>query len=153
MTVRGVDVVDGLALLILRIGLIWFIFLWAIHKIIAPVQYQNLARYFDGVDISLLQVHGLGAVQILICVLALLGIFRHFSYGALALMHLFTVSRRWEGIFDPFSVNDDGFPVNRNQVIDLAVLGAFIALILLIHRDHFSLSAWFRSKGMTSRWV
>ena len=114
MTPRRVNAIDGLALLILRIGLVWFIFLWAIHKIIAPVQYQSLVRYIDGVDISLSQVHGLGAAQILICALALLGIFRYFSYGALALMHLFTVTRRWEGIFDPFTVNEDGFPVNRN---------------------------------------
>ena len=43
---------DGLALLILRLGLAWFIFLWAAHKLITPGQYQQLARHFDKVDVS-----------------------------------------------------------------------------------------------------
>ena len=141
---------DGLALLILRCGLVWFIFLWAAHKLITPGQYQDLARNIDGVDLGLGQVHLIGAVQIAICALALLGIFRPFSYGALLLMHAFTVSRRWERFLDPFAVNDRGFPVNRNPVIDLAVLGALIALVLLIHRDHFSLGAWLKRRASTA---
>ncbi len=147
------DKLDALAVLILRIGLVWFIFLWAIHKIITPAQYQNLARHFDKVDLSLVQVYGLGALQILVCLLAAVGIFRYFSYGALALMHLFTVSRRWERFLDPFAVNENGFPINRNPVIDLAVLGAFIALILLVRRDHFSLGAWLRRRRPGHWWL
>jgi len=72
------------------------------------------------------------------------GLFRLISYSGLAIMHFFTLTRRWEGFFDPFALNDRGFPIHRNQVIDLAVMGAFIALILLIHRDHFSVGGWLR---------
>lgn len=144
---------DGLALLILRLGLVWFMFLWAIHKIITPAQYQNLARHFDGVDVSLLQVYGIGAAQITLCVLAALGMFRYASYGALLVMHFFTVTRRWEQFIDPFAINDKGFPINRNPVIDLAVLGALIALVLLIHRDHFSVAGWLRRKGWNRWWM
>ncbi|WP_226780083.1 hypothetical protein [Oceaniglobus trochenteri] len=135
---------DALALLILRLGLAWFIFLWAAHKFITPGQYQQLASHFDKVDVSTLQVQIIGGVQIALCVLAALGLFRLLSYFGLALMHLYTVTRRWEGFFDPFALNDKGFPINRNQVIDLAVLAAFAALILLIPRDHFSLGGWLR---------
>lgn len=142
---------DGAALLILRLGLAWFIFLWAAHKIITPGQYQQLARHFDEVEVSLAQVYAMGGAQILICVLAALGIFRFAAYGGLLVMHFFTVTRRWEKFFDPFALNDRGFPINRNAVIDLAVLGAMIALILLIRRDHLSLGAWIaRRKGR--RW-
>ena len=141
-TLRPQDRLDGLALLVLRLGLAWFMFLWAAHKVITPGQYQNLARHFDGVDVSLAQVYAMGGVQIALCVLVVIGVFRYFSYGSLLVMHFFTVTRRWEGFFDPFAVNDRGFPVNRNQVIDLAVLGAFIALVLLIRRDHFSIGGW-----------
>ena len=145
------DKQDGAALLILRLGLIWFIFLWAAHKLITPGQYQDLARNVDGVEVSLGQVYGMAAVQIAICVLALIGAFRLFSYGGLLVMHFFTVTRRWEGFFDPFAVNKHGFPIHRNQVIDLAVLAAFIALVLLIRRDHFSLGGWLaRQRGF--RW-
>ena len=137
------DRLDGLALLILRLGLAWFIFLWAAHKIITPGQYQQLARHFDKVDLSLVQVYVVGGAQIVLCILVALGLFRVFSYSALGIMHLFTVLRRWERFIDPFAVNAKGFPINRNPVIDLAVLAAFIALVLLIRRDHFSLGAWF----------
>jgi len=120
ITLSPQDKLDGLALLVMRLGLAWFIFLWAAHKVITPKQYQNLARHFDGVDVSLTQVYVLGGVQIALCVLVAVGLFRYVSYGSLLVMHFFTVTRRWEGFFDPFAVNDRGFPVNRNQVIDLA---------------------------------
>ena len=148
MTIQ--DRKDAIALLILRLGLAWFIFLWAAHKIITPAQYQNLARNFDGVDVSITQIYAAAGVQVLLCVLAAVGLFRLFSYGGLLVMHFFTVTRRWEGFFDPFALNDRGFPIHRNQVIDLAVLAAFIALILLIRRDHFSLGGWLdRHRGQT----
>jgi hypothetical protein len=133
---------EGAGLLVLRAGLVWFMFLWAIHKVITPKQYQQLAKWIDGVDVSFAQIYGMAAVQLLVCALAIIGIFRYFSYSALLVMHFFTVTRRWERFFDPFAVNDKGFPVNRNPVIDLAVLGALIALVLLIKRDNWSLGGW-----------
>lgn len=152
-TLRPQDRLDGLALLVLRLGLAWFMFLWAAHKVITPGQYQNLARHFDGVDVSLAQVYAMGGVQIALCVLVVIGVFRYFSYGSLLVMHFFTVTRRWEGFFDPFAVNDRGFPVNRNQVIDLAVLGALIALVLLIRRDHFSIGGWLARHDRARWWM
>lgn len=147
------DRLDGLALLILRLGLVWFIFLWAAHKIITPAQYQSLARNIDGVEISLSQVYLAGGVQIVLCLIAALGMFRYFSYGSLLVMHFFTVLRRLEGFLDPFAVNERGFPVNRNQVIDLAVLAAFIALVLLIRRDHFSIGGWLARHDRPRWWM
>ncbi|MBC7131866.1 MAG: hypothetical protein H5U16_02005 [Roseovarius sp.] len=144
---------DGLALLLLRLGLAWFIFVWAAHKIITPGQYQSLARHFDGVEVSLTQVWLIGGVQIALCALVALGVLRYFSYGSLLLIHFFTVTRRWEGFLDPFALSDRGFPVNRNQVIDLAVLAAFIALVLLIPRDHFSIGGWRARRGRGRWWA
>lgn len=132
------------ALLILPLGLAWFMFLWAVRKVITPGQYQALARHFDKVDLSLPQIYLAGGVQIALCLMVALGIFRYASYGALAVMHFYTLTRRWEGFLDPFAVNDKGFPINRNQVIDLAVMAAFIALVLLNARDHWSLGGWMR---------
>lgn len=101
---------DGAATLILRLGLVWLIFLWAAHKIITPGQYQGLARHHDGVDMSLALIYGVAGVQILICVLALVGVLRLFSYGGLLVMHFFTVSRRWEGFVDPSRLTTGAFP-------------------------------------------
>jgi uncharacterized membrane protein YphA (DoxX/SURF4 family) len=147
------DKLDALAVLVLRLGLAWFIFLWAAHKIITPGQYQDLARNIDKIDVSLSQVYLAGGAQIVLCLLVALGVLRYFSYGSLLIMHFFTVTRRWEGFFDPFAVNDRGFPVNRNQVIDLAVLAAFIALVLLIRRDHFSVGGWLARHDRARWWM
>ena len=147
------DHLDGLALLILRFGLAWFIFLWAAHKLITPKQYQNLARYYDSVDVSLTQVYTIGSLQILLCILVIAGIFRYFSYTSLLIMHFFTVTRRWDSFFDPFALNERGFPIHRNQVIDLAVLAAFIALVLLIRHDHYSIGAWLTRRGRGKWWL
>ena len=57
-------------------------------------------------------------------------------------MHAFTINRGKDRFFDPFALNDRGFPVNRNMMIDLVVMGAFLAPILLTHREHFSLGGW-----------
>ncbi len=142
---------DAAALLILRLGLAWFMFLWAAHKVITPKQYQFLAKNFDGVDLSMSQIYLAGGVQIVLCLMVVLGIFRFGSYGALAVMHFYTLTRRWEGFFDPFAINGKGFPINRNQVIDLAVMAAFIALLLMIARDHWSVGGTLRRK-IGARW-
>jgi len=144
---------DGAALLIMRVGLAWFIFLWAAHKVITPKQYQTLARHFDGVDVSFAQIYGMAAFQIAVCILVALGMFRIFSYSALLVMHFFTVTRRWEKFFDPFALSERGFPINRNAVIDLAVLGAMIALILLIRRDHLSVGGWMERRRGVRWWM
>lgn len=93
------------------------------------------------------------ALLILLCILVAIGIFRYFSYTSLLIMHFFTLPRRWEGFFDPFALNTRGFPINRNQVIDLAVFAAFIALVLLIRHDHYSVSAWAARKGRGKWWL
>ncbi|MBB5721358.1 hypothetical protein FHS72_000965 [Loktanella ponticola] len=137
---------DAAAVFILRIGLAWFIFLWAAHKIITPGQYQGLVRNYEGIEISFAQIYATAGFQIALCVLTAIGALRLMSYSGLAVMHFFTVTRRWDGFFDPFALNERGFPINRNQVIDLAVLAAFVALILLINRDHFSVGGWLRKR-------
>ncbi|MEL6598360.1 MAG: hypothetical protein AAGJ92_03280 [Pseudomonadota bacterium] len=147
------DRLDATATLVLRLGLVWFMFVWAFNKILTPGQYQQLVRHFDGVEISTTQVLVVAAIQCAICLLAAIGIGRLLSYGTLLIMHFFTVTRRWEKFLAPFEINDRGFPINRNAVIDLAVLGAFIALVLLIRRDHFSLGGWLtRKRGMWKIW-
>ena len=144
---------DALAVFLLRVGLIWFLFLWAIHKILATGQYQSLARNFDKVEIDATTVQLIGAAQIFVLFLALIGIFRPFTYGAMALTHAFTVSRQWDRYIDPFAINDRGFPINRNVSVSAAVMCAFVVLILLIHRDHFSIGGWLKRHWENKWWL
>lgn len=132
---------DALALLILRLGLSWFLFVWAVNKIIEPGQYVRIWGYFHGIDIGANLPYFMGSAQILICVLAAFGLWRFWSYGLLFLMHLVTVIVIFQSLIAPFVI-EDNFPVNRNSSIALAALAGFAALWLLRHRDHWSLDEW-----------
>ncbi len=144
---------DAIAVLLLRAGLVWFLFLWAIHKLLATSQYQSLARNFDKVEIDATTVQLIGVAQLIVLFLALIGIFRPFTYGAMALMHAFTVSRQWERYIDPFAISERGFPINRNVSVSAAVMCAFIVLILLIHRDRYSIGAWLQQRVGNKWWL
>lgn len=130
---------DALACLLLRFGLGWFIFVWAVNKILAPQQYQQLARHFDSLDLGQAQVLGIAALQIALCLMVFAGWKRIFSYAGLFAIHAYTVSRQWEKYIAPFEINEHGFPINRNVTDSLAVLFAMAALWLFRHRDHWSL--------------
>jgi hypothetical protein len=135
----------------LRIGCAWFIFVWAANKVFAPQQYVKLAKYFDGIDLGLTQVYAIAGIQIVICLLVFVGLGRIVSYGALAAMHGFTIFRQWPQYLDPFLVNDDGFPVNRNVTVALCAFLAMLALWLLRHRDHWSLDVMLARRKSANR--
>jgi putative oxidoreductase len=136
---------DALALLILRLGLTWFLFVWAVNKIIEPGQYVRIWGYFHGIDIGANLPYFMGSAQILICILAALGLWRIWSYGLLFLMHLVTVIVIFQSLIAPFVI-EDNFPVNRNSSIAIAALAGFAALWFLRHRDHWSLDEWLAAK-------
>jgi uncharacterized membrane protein YphA (DoxX/SURF4 family) len=141
---------DALGLLLLRLGLAWFLFVWAVNKIIEPGQYVRIWGYFHGLDIGANLPYFMGGVQILICIAAALGLWRSVSYGLLFAMHLVTVIVILPILAAPFVI-EDNYPVNRNNAIALAALGGFAAIWLLRHRDHWSLDAWLaRRKAMKS---
>ena len=133
---------DAIGLFLLRIGCAWFIFVWAVNKFTAPGQYAFVVKRFDGLDVVEWQVFAIGAVQILVCLMVFAGLFRTWSYAALAVIHGGTLFRIWERLIEPFAVNDKGFPVNRNSAVALAVFLAMVALWLLRHRDRWSVDHW-----------
>ena len=141
---------EALGLLLLRIGCAWFIFVWAVNKIFAPLQYQKLAKFFDSIDLGLWQVYAIAAVQIVICLLVFAGWARIVSYAALAAMHGFSIFRQWPQYLAPFEINDNGFPVNRNITVALCAFLAMLGLWLLRHRDHWSLDVLLAARRKNS---
>lgn len=141
---------EALGLLLLRIGCAWFIFVWAVNKIFAPLQYQKLAKFFDSIDLGLWQVYAIAAVQIVICLLVFAGWARIVSYAALTAMHGFSIFRQWPQYLAPFEINDNGFPVNRNITVALCAFLAMLALWLLRHRDHWSLDVLLAARRKNS---
>lgn len=138
---------DALALLILRIGCAWFIFVWAVNKVLSPGQYQQLAQHFDKISLDETQVLLIAAAQIVICVCVFIGWARLYTYGLLAIIHGYTVYREWPKYLNPFEINDNGFPINRSVSVSLCALLAMVALWLLRHRDHWSVDAAIRGKS------
>ena len=132
---------EAIGLLILRLGLAWFIFVWAVNKIIEPGQYVKIWSYFHGIDIGASMPIFMGSAQAALCLLVAFGIWRIATYGLLFAMHLVTVIVIFPNLIAPFVI-ENGFPVHRNDSIALAALGGFAALWLLRHRDHWSIDAW-----------
>lgn len=135
---------EALGLLILRLGLAWFLFVWAVNKILAPEQYKKIWGYFYGIDIGAAMPYVMAAGQIVICLAMALGLFRVVTYAAGFAMHAVTVAVIAPALIAPFVINDNGYPVNRNQAIAVAALAGFAALWLLRHRDRWSLDAWLK---------
>jgi len=136
---------DALALLILRLGLSWFLFVWGVNKIIEPGQYVRIWGYFHGIDIGATMPYFMGGAQVVICIAAALGLWRIVSYALLFIMHLVTVIVIFPTLIDPFVIVDN-FPTNRNASIAVAALGGFAALWLLRQHDHWSLDAWLKRR-------
>jgi len=136
---------EALALLVLRLGLAWFLLVWAVNKFLAPGQYERLWSYIHGWKIDETVVYTLAGLQVAVCVAIVLGLARPFSYGLGLAMHLVSSWAVLPRLLDPFVIKD-GFPANRNLSITVAALGAFIALWLLRHRDNWSLDAWWKAR-------
>ena len=136
---------EALAVLVLRLGLSWFLLVWAINKFLAPDQYMRLWNYIHDWKIGESGPYYLGAVQVVIILAIIIGAGRPVSYALGLAMHVMSTSAVWSRLMDPFAI-EKGFPVNRNLSITLAALGAFIALWLLRHRDHWSFDAWLAAR-------
>lgn len=132
---------ESLGLLILRLGLAWFLFVWAVNKILAPGQYVKLWGYFHGIEIGAAAPYVMGSVQIVICLAMAAGFWRRLSYGLGFAMHAVTIAVIFPSLIAPFVIEND-FPSNRNQAVALAAFAGFAALWLLRCRDHWSLDAW-----------
>ena len=136
---------DALGLLILRVGLSWFLFVWAVNKILAPAQYAKIWAFFHGIDIGATAPYVMGVVQIVLCVMMALGLWRMVSYAAGFFMHAVTVIVILPALAAPFMIKN-GFPTNRNQAIALAALAGFAALWLLRRHDHWSVDEWLKAR-------
>jgi len=129
---------EPLGMVLLRLGLAWFLFVWAVNKILAPEQYTKIWGYFHGIDIGATAPYVMGGVQIVICLAIALGFWRTISYGLGFAMHAVTTAVISSELIAPFVIKN-GFPTNRNQAIALTAFAAFAALWLLRKRDVWSL--------------
>ncbi len=132
---------DAAAVLVLRLGLGWFLMVWGVTKILAPGQAIKLYAYFHDVDLGAWMPYAMGGAEIALAAAIMLGLFGRVSYAIGLLAHTVTIVVISGALLAPFAV-EDGFPSNRNQSVAVAAWVGFIALYLLRGRDAWSLDAW-----------
>jgi len=132
---------EALALLILRLGLGWFLMVWGVTKILAPGQAVKLYAYFHGVELGETMPYFMGGAEIVLAGAIMLGVLRPVSYGIGMIAHTVTIVVISSSLLAPFVV-EDGFPSNRNSAVAVAAWGGFIALFLLRGRDAWSVDGW-----------
>lgn len=118
---------------------------WGVSKFTTTSQSVKLYKYFYGLDLDQTIPKFMGAGELLVAALILLGLFRLPAYGAGLLIHLTTILIVFPKILDPFVVVN-GFPQNRSYAAGVAALAAFAALVLLRRHDGWSLDAVIRSR-------
>jgi uncharacterized membrane protein YphA (DoxX/SURF4 family) len=118
----------GLALLILRVGLGFFLLLWSIDKLVAP---ENTVRiferfYFIPINATLAQVTGLAELLLSVCII--LGFRKTISYGLGMALHAVSTISTYDQLLSPFGKN-------HLFIAGLPVLAAFVTLFLLRKQD------------------
>ena len=139
---------DALALLVLRCALAWFLFVWAVNKILEPQQYASVWANIHGIPIGLFLPYVFGVAQILVCLMIFAGYKQGVSYGLGLAMHGVTVALVLPSILLPFAGLSEDCILARLRTDTVPILAAFVALLLLRHHDRWSLDAWRSTRAM-----
>jgi uncharacterized membrane protein YphA (DoxX/SURF4 family) len=116
------------ALFILRLGLGAFLLLFGIDKLVAPATTVEVFAQFYGLIVSHGMVYATGALEILLGLAFLAGLWKTLSYGLGLLLHAVSTLATYHELLSPFGAN-------HLFLAALPVLAAFIALFLLRRRD------------------
>ena len=135
----------ALAVLVLRLGLGWFLLVWGVTKFLAPGHYVKLYAYFHGFDLAASLPYYMGGGQTVVAVAIVLGLWRRASYAAGLLIHTITIAVIVGDLVTPFVI-EKGFPAHRNQTVALAAWAGFIALYLLRDLDRWSVDGWLAAR-------
>ena len=122
------DVRLARALLILRVGLALFLFLWALDKIVVPDATVGVFDYFYKLSIGVTAARVIGGLEALLALAILFGAWKTWSYGLGLVLHAISTLASWEQLLSPFGDN-------HLFIAALPVLAAFVALFMLRERD------------------
>ena len=130
------------ALLILRLSLAIFLLQWSIEKFVVPEAAIRIGQNFYGVALTGASAAVLGALETLVALALLFGIYRRLSYGVAALIHGVSVIATWRQLLHPYSA-----PQNHLFMAGVPVLAGFILLYILREWDRYSLDGWRKARS------
>ncbi|MEN0039970.1 MAG: hypothetical protein AAF764_01405 [Pseudomonadota bacterium] len=142
----------SIALLIIRLATGAFLFVWASLKFLRPEWMVNVFRGTYGLDwVTADYAYAVGAAQMVVVMLFVLGAFRTVTYGFVTLMHatgiigaLLSGSLLFKGGLikavstGTYEIGYTTFPANLLWT-SVATLGALVALFLLRHGDSYTI--------------
>ena len=92
-----------LALLCLRVGVFIVMLMWTLDKFLNPDHSAKVFAGFYGIsDATPLLLGAVAAVQLVIILAFVAGLFRRFSYGLVLLMHAISTFSSWRQYLEPF---------------------------------------------------
>ena len=96
------------SLALLRVSLGAFLLVWAVMKFVLPKGTMGIFHKFYGVEIDSDIALVLGALQLALAILVIIGLWRTWSYGSAVLVHGFSQSAVWRETLDPWAlyIND-----------------------------------------------
>ena len=141
-----------LALLILRLACAAFLIVWASLKFLRPEWMVNVFKGTYGIaSASPDWAYGVGVVQMALVILFTVGLFRRFTYPAVAIMHgtgivgaLLTGNALFKGGIlnavstGTYEIGYTQFPANLLWT-SVATLGALVALWLMWREDRYTI--------------
>ena len=116
------------ALFILRLGLGVFLLLFGIDKLVAPITTVEVFTLFYGLVVSHGMIYAAGALEILLGLAFLAGLWKTQSYGLGLLVHAVSTLATYQMPLSPFGTN-------HLFLAAVPVLAAFITLFLLRRHD------------------
>jgi putative oxidoreductase len=118
----------SVSLFILRLGLGVFLLLFGIDKLVAPATTVEVFTQYYGLVVSHGMVYTVGALEILLGLAFLAGLWKTLSYGLGLLLHAVSTLATYQELLSPFGEN-------HLFLAAIPVLAAFIALFLLRRQD------------------
>ena len=135
----------GISLLLLRLGIAAVFLIWTIDKFVNPGHAAAVFEKFYKVPgLSATMAYAVGAVQMLLVIAFIVGLFRTWTYGLILIMHAISTFSSWAKYIDPWTYPHLLF------YAAIPMLSACVALFLLRRFDIYSIDACMRTKQTES---
>jgi len=119
----------SVSLFLLRVTVALVMAVWALDKIMNPGHAGAVFSNFYGIEIGSAELMAIGAVQLVIILAFVTGLFKTISYGLVLLMHAGSTLSSWRQYLEPFD--------NLLFFAAWPMLAACLALLLLRSDDVF----------------
>ena len=133
----------AIGLLLIRIGVAAVFLMWTIDKFVNPEHASKVFEKFYKIpSLTATLSYAVGAVQMLLVLGFLVGLFRTWTYGLILLMHAISTFSSWQQYLDPWTYPHLLF------FAAIPMLSACVTLWLMRDFDTYTIDACLRPKHL-----